>query len=259
VVERVEGGVGIRPEPGIRLHHPVMRWAATFCAGAVFVVGCQSSDRTAPRCDDLAGTQSTGTELAGDVDGDGDADRVTLREDETRAPHCRHLLVVELASGTAVAAVEPLDWPGTDPALLLLAEIDGRPGLEPVLTLSPAAVYQPGAVFTVRGGGLARMRLEAGAPSRLYPELFPLDDEFPAGVDCAERPGRIVVTVGSLAEGGDRFWDVTRTLLRASGSGFEPIRRQRFRVEVGPEAQQRWPELAGDPFRSCPDRVRSRL
>jgi hypothetical protein len=231
-----------------------MRWAATFCAGAVFVVGCQSSDRTAPRCEDLAGTRSKGQQLLGDVDGDGAQDRVSVRVDESRAPRCRHLLVVELASGTPVAAVEPLDWPGTDPALLLLAEIDGRPGLEPVLTLSPAAVYQPGAVFTVRDGGLERMRLEDGAPSRLYPELFPLDDEFPAGVDCA-GPGRIVVTVGGLAAGGDRFWDVTRTLLRASGRGFALIRRQRFRIEVGPEAQQRWPELASDPFRSCRPRV----
>jgi hypothetical protein len=234
-----------------------MRWAAVLSAGAVLAAACQGSDSdgTARRCEDLAGTRDTGKALVGDVDGDGDEDRVTLRADGTRPPRCRHLLTVELASGTAVARVEPLDWPGTDPELLLLAELDGRPGLEPVLTLSPAAVYQPGAVFTLRDRELARMRLAAGAPSRLYPELFPLDDEFPAGVDCARRPGRIVVTVGGLAKGGDGHWDITRTVLRAAGTRFEPIRRQQFRVEAGPDAQRRWPELAGAAFVSCPNRV----
>lgn len=47
--------------------------------------------------------------LRGDVDGDGAADRVSLRVDRRRPPRCRYLLT-EIA-----APVRPLDWPGTDP------------------------------------------------------------------------------------------------------------------------------------------------
>jgi hypothetical protein len=173
-------------------------------------------------------------ELVGDVDGDRRDDRVLL---------CGRELVVE---GLSRAEIEPLDWPGTNPQLLLLAEIDGRPGLETVVAMSPANVYEPGAVFTVRDGEIVRMQ----------PELLPLHDEFPAGVDCAGRPGRIVVTSGDLARGTDRFWRISRSVLRVSGTRFEPVRRTWFRVRVGPEAERRWPEVAGDAFRSCPASVR---
>lgn len=69
----------------------------------------------------------------------------------------------------------PLDWLGTNPELVLLAEIDGRSGLEPAVALSPIKAYEPGAVFTMRAGELMRMRLSGRAPG----ELFPFDDEFP--------------------------------------------------------------------------------
>jgi hypothetical protein len=196
-------------------------------------LGCAGEERT----ETLVGCEG---ELVGDVDGDGSDDRVEL---------CADQLVVE---GIKSVTVEPLDWPGTNLELLLLAEIDGRPGLETVVAMSPANVYEPGAVFTARDGELARMRFEGGA----VPGLVPLEDEFPAGVDCAGRPGRIVVTSGDLERGGDRYWVVTRTVLQASGTRFEPVRRERFRVRVGPEAERRWPEVGGDPFRSCRGVVR---
>jgi len=195
-----------------------------------------------------------GKELVGDVDGDDREDRASLRADEARPAPCRSVLVVESAAGDAsVAPVTPLPWPGTDPDLLLLAEIDGRSGVEPVIALSPAAVYQPGAVFTMGDGRLTRMRL-LGTDAD---DLFPFYDEFPAGVDCAPEPGAIVVTFGHLADRGedDRHWDITRSVYRAAGSRFEPVRDEEFRVEVGPEAEQRWPEIRGDPFLSCADRV----
>ena len=128
--------------------------------------------------------RTRGKELVGDVDADGAGDRVTLRVDERRPGRCRHLLVVEVtAERTAIARVPPLSWPGTDPQLLLLVEVDGRPGLEPVVALSPRAVY------------------------------------------------------------------------RTAGTRFELVREEGFQVEVGPEARQRWPEVRGDPFLSCSQRV----
>jgi hypothetical protein len=227
---------------------------------ALVALGCEQSDRKAKPCADVAagdserpaGYRTKGRALVGDVDGDGGRDRVTLRVNAKRPPSCRHVLVVELRDRIATAPVRPLAWPGTDPELLLLAEIDGRPGLEPVITLSPFNAYRPGAVFSARGAKLSRMRLE-GVYSA---ELFPLDDEFPTGVDCAGDPGTIVVTHGNLARGGDRFWDIRRTVYRVFGSRFRPLAAAgRFRVEVGPDAARRWPELGGRPFRTCPQRV----
>jgi hypothetical protein len=177
-----------------------------------------------------------GKALKGDVDGDGRADRVTLRA----ARRCRHRLVVEPAAGRRVsAAVRPLPWPGTNPRLLLLAEIDGRAGVEPVVALSPAAVYRPGAVYALRDGRLARMRLQGRRPAT----LFPLDDEFPADVDCLPEPGTIVVTTGQVGDP-DSHWEVERTTYRAERLRFERTSRERFRVPVGQE-------IGGDPFRSC--------
>jgi len=203
----------------------VVRVALGLVACAVLVAACGGSDAPALECEG---------ELVGDVDGDGAGERVRL---------CGMRLVVD---GIGELAIPPLDWPGTDPRLLLLAELDGRAGLETVVEMSPANVYRPGAIFTVRDRGLVRME----------PELVPLDDEFPAGVDCTGRRGRIVVTSGDLARGTDRFWRISRTVRQSSGDRFRLVRRTWFRVPVGPEAEQRWPELGGHSFRTCPATVR---
>lgn len=192
----------------------------------------------APRCDGgLAGYHVKGAALRGDVDGDGGADRVTLRVDRRRPRACRRVVVVRTGAARIAAAVRPLPWPGTAPRLLLLAELDGRPGVEPVVTLSPAAVYRPGAVFAARGGGLVRLRLGRSG-------LFPLDDEFPASTDCADGPGRIAVVTSQVAAD-DSYWDVERSVYRARGRRFRRVSTERFRAPVGTE-------VAGESFRSCP-------
>jgi hypothetical protein len=227
---------------------------------AIAMLGCRHAD-TAPTAvattcegsDSPATYRVKGKALVGDVDADGAGDRVTLRADGNRPARCRHLLVAQIGGGrTSVAPVAPLPWPGTDPKLLLLAEIDGRPGLEPVVTLSPVAVYRPGAVFTLSRGTLLRMRLDRVR----VPELFPLSDEFPSGVDCAGRPGMIVVTDSGFAGGGDGPSHVVRSFYRATGARFDFVRATRFQLGVGPEAGQRWPEIRDDPFRQCRGRVR---
>jgi hypothetical protein len=220
-------------------------------------LGCQDAVTREPEAAACNAAPTTypgrGKALVGDVDADGAGDRVTLRVDGTRPARCRYLLVVQISGGeTAAATVPPLPWPGTDPQLLLLAEIDGRPGLEPVIALAPSAVYRPGAVFTLSRGTLLRMRVER-AP---VPELFPFYDEFPAGVDCAGQPGTIVVTQSRIADESDGHWNVTRSFYRPAGARFRLVRNERFQVEVGPEAERRWPEVRGDPFRHCRARVR---
>jgi hypothetical protein len=201
--------------------------------------------------------QAMGRGLVGDVDDDGRPDRVTLRESPRRPEACRRVVVVEPAVGEFMAArLEPLDWPSTDPKLLLLADIDGRPGLEPVVALSPGAVFRPGAVFTVSDGDLVRMRL-GGDDSGSLPNLFPFYDEFPTGVDCTESSGEIVVTVSQFApQGNDSVFGITRTFYRPDRATFRPADRKEFEVNCcNEESKQRWPETADDPFRSCPGRV----
>lgn len=234
----------------------LVKWVILGGFVAIAVLGCRHADTREPEAVTCKGAPATyrikGKALVGDVDADGTRDRVTLRVDGTRPARCRHVLVLQIAGGrTVVATVPPLPWPGTDPQLLLLVEIDGRPGLEPMITLSPAAVYRPGAVFTLSQGKLLRMRLER-AP---VPELFPFYDEFPAGVDCAGQPGTIVVTQSRIADEDDGRWDVTRSFYRVAGARFGLVRDEQFQVEVGPEAGQRWPEVRGDPFVSCRGRV----
>jgi hypothetical protein len=186
-----------------------------------------------PGCDGgLEGYRVKGKTLHGDVDGDGKADRVTLRVDRSRPRACRHVVVVR----GRVAPVRPLPWPGTAPRLLQLAELDGRPGFEPVVTLSPAAVYRPGAVFAARGRKLVRLRLGRGS-------LFPLQDEFPTETDCTGDTGEIVVVTSEVAED-DSYWDVTRSRYRARGTRFRRVYRERFWSPVGTE-------LTGKSFRSC--------
>jgi hypothetical protein len=95
------------------------------------------------------------------------------------------------------------------------------------------------------------MRLQA--EDKLPQDIFPLEDEFPAGVNCAGKPGTIVATFGGLARHGtdDRHFDLTRSLYRAVETRFEIVRRRRFRVGIHGEAERRWPELGGRPFVSC--------
>jgi hypothetical protein len=208
---------------------------------AIALAGCGESDPAAPAAVPAAPPACEyhvkGTALKGDVDGDGRADRVTLR----KARRCRHQLVVEPAAGeTVTATVRPLPWPGTNPRLLLLAQVDGRDGVEPVVSLSPAAVYRPGAVFTLHDGRLAQMRLAGTRPAA----LFPLDDEFPADVDCSDQAETLVVTVGEPGDP-DTHWDIRRSTYRAAGLRFERIQTERLRVAVGEQ-------VGGAPFRSCP-------
>jgi hypothetical protein len=279
-----EGRSSVRSRPTTAIRQFIVAAAAGSVVTAL-MIGCGSSDTAVPAplsgsseatTEPTTGTTSStdtcsvaeggesdlpasyrikGKELVGDVDGDGKEDRVSVWADEPRPESCRYLLVVESSGGTTIVApVAPLSWPGTDPELRLLAEVDGRAGLEPVVALSPEAVYRPGAVFTMREGELRRMRL-IGIEPPIPDDLFPFDDEFPAGVDCTAEPGSIVVTFGELAEKGDRHWDIVRSFYRAAGTEFEPVRAEEFRVEVGPGAAERWPELRGDPFISCAPRV----
>jgi hypothetical protein len=193
----------------------------------------------------------------GDVLGDGHAARARIFEDPARPLRCSYILVVEHPGGSVYQApIRVYKWLPVVPSILFSAEIDGRPGLEIVIDLGGAGhPHRSGQVFTYEPGGptatsgsIVAMELR---PPQGVPILFPLGGEFAAGVDCLPEPGTIVVTVGGLAEGGDTHYDITRTLYVAEEDTFVEVSSESFTVPVG-EQDERWPELADDPFRSCP-------
>ena len=205
-----------------------------------------------------------GEPLNGDVTGDGRADRVSIVGDEESPPRCRYFLRVEdPEDADSLAPIEGFmsryrDGLHDVPALLMAVEIEGEPGLEVVVDFGgPMHPHRSGQIFTFDAGSLVAMRTERPYFEGGIPIIFPLPPgEFPGGVDCAGEAGAIVVTFGDLADGGtdESHYDVTRIFYRGQGALFVEIRREMHTVEVGTE-QERWPELADPPFRSCPGRV----
>lgn len=192
---------------------------------------------------------------SGDVLGDGRDARVQMFEDPAQPLRCRYVLVVEHPKGVAyLAPIRSFDWLPDEPSMLMKAEIDGQPGVEIVIDIGgPGHPHRSGQVFTYEPGDPTSEG--AVVPMELDPPqgpavLFPLGGEFAAGVDCAAEPGTVVATLGGFAAGGDTYYDITRTTYRANGATFVEVTSESFTVAVG-EEDQRWPELADDPFRSC--------
>ncbi len=203
------------------------------------------------------GFRPTGSTGGGNIFGDGRPARARIFSDPAQPLRCRYLLVVDHPGGVGyLAPIRTFEWLPDEPTILTSAEIDGQPGVEVVLDIGgPGHPHRSGQVFTYEPGGpggegrVAPMELSpsVGAPA----VLFPLGGEFAAGVDCVPEPGAIVVTVGGLTPGGDTHFDITRTTYRADGATFIEVTSESFTVPVG-EEDERWPELADDPFRSCP-------
>ena len=199
-----------------------------------------------------------GKELRGDVDGDGRRDRVRQYVSSDRPKRCNRLVVVRTASRDVMTArIKPVGWPSTDPKLRILAAIDGRRGLEIVVSLSPPpAVYRPGSVYAVIQEHLALMRVSR--ERRQNAHLLPFYDEFPAGVDCAHNFGEIVETRSIFAPGGnDSVYRIIRTVYRARGERFLPITKESLVVDCcDGTVAERWPETRDRPFRTCAGIVR---
>ncbi|MGH2724335.1 MAG: hypothetical protein ACRDI0_08735 [Actinomycetota bacterium] len=203
--------------------------------------------------------QPVGPVAEADITGGGRS-VIVIRGDKERPPRCRYVLQATQDGGPVYRAfIGAVPWPPEPPSILLSAEIDGQPGAEVVVEFGgPGHPHRTGQVFTfepgpsrLATGTLVQMRLQPPQPPEAE-GLVPLSGEFAAGVDCT-GPGTIVVTSGDLAQGGadDSHFDVTRTFYRAVDGTFVVTGTESHVVEVGTEAE-RWPELADDPFRSCP-------
>jgi hypothetical protein len=192
----------------------------------------------------------------GDVLGDGMTAVIRVGWNRNLPLGCSVLLMVRHPNLTSVTSVPMFRWLPDPPRFLMTAEIDGQPGVEIVLDLGgPGHPHRSGQVFTFEPkpggrlhGSLVNMKREPspGSPGI----LLPLGGEFAAGVDCVAE-GTVVVTAGGLAAGGDTRHDISRTLYVAEQGTFVEVSSEHFNVPVG-EEDERWPELADNPFRSCP-------
>jgi hypothetical protein len=189
-----------------------------------------------------------------DVLGDGRDARIQIYEDPEQSLRCRYVLVVDGPGAGYMVPIRSFEWLPDRPVILMTAEIDGQPGVEIVVDIGgPGHPHRSGQVFTHEPTGSwgTVMPMEIMPSPGGPPILFPLGGEFAAGVDCTGQRGTIVVTRGSMAEGGDTHFDITRTTYRARGAVLTRLDAESFVVPVGQESE-RWPELADDPFRSCP-------
>ena len=198
-------------------------------------------------CTAFGGSESDwhprGAALRGDVDGDGQAERVVI---EYRGrPSCDFRLI----AGSLVARVRPRicdDKPGDvysgpDPHVAVLANLDGRPGLEVVVQLGHGAHTEFGDLWAVRNG---RLRRFAGPePHLIYGGSVGTGSQV---VDCSSLPGVLLVST--------RIYDPPARVIRAwyQTRGLR-LRRIRWRTIWWPaERRVRLHEFGyPQPFPSC--------
>ena len=175
---------------------------------------------------------SRGAALRGDVDGDGSVESVVLQQ---RRRSC----VFRLVAGSISARVRPstcdgkpseVTLPGPDPHVDVLADLDGRPGLEIVLQLGHGASMEFADLWTVRDGELRRY---AGRePHIAWGGSVGTGSHY---VDCSRKPGVLLIS----AQGYSPPSKVIRSWYRAQGHRLQRIGTRTIR----------WPGERRIPFR----------
>lgn len=187
--------------------------------------------------------------LTGDIDGDGDEDEVLLALDEAGPEGCRAFVIVD--SGDVVHALgieqDGMTFDLNLPQLRGLAEIDGRAGAEIIVDLVAGASTQFAGAFTMGSGPLERLETAEGVGS--VDDLFAYGGSVGHldGVDCTSDD-EIVVT--SAVPRGARYLVERRFLVFDEGE-LRPTETERAGAPFE-ELAERFPELGGAPFASCP-------
>lgn len=189
--------------------------------------------------------------LSGDVDGDRRADRAYLVVNPEEAIGCRVFLVVETDSGSHALAIDRRET-SFDlglPALVDLRQVDGRPGLDPVVDLLSGASTVFAGVFSMQTGTLRQLRLEGG--NMIVPDLVAHGGSI-GHIDAAGCSGKGVIVISGATPAG-RLYVVERRFYRVDGPllRLDPSRDQRAAVKLG-ALPSRFPEFAGPVFSSCP-------
>lgn len=191
------------------------------------------------------------------MDGDRLPDTVGVVIRPKAPERCRSFLVVvrphhegrPRTVWTATIAL-PFEPAVESPALLGLASIDRRPGLEIVALLHEGASTAFGAIFTVYHGSLERMTL----PRRLFGNVFPYEGSVTHFnvIDCV-RPGSGLALISDYYLGNRNRYVAERGLYRIDGTTFRHVwTRRRTFGSVRRLDAARFPEFAEpQPFPSC--------
>jgi hypothetical protein len=164
-------------------------------AGSTVAAGGSESPAWHPR----------GAALRGDVDGDGSVESVVLQQ---RRRSC----VFRLKAGSLIARVRPsickdkpseVTLPGPDPHVDVLADLDGRPGLEIVLQLGHGAYMEFADIWTYRAGVLRRY--SGREPHLSYGSSLGTGTHV---VGCSSRAGVVIISDRSYSPRGRvvRHW-----------------------------------------------------
>ena len=188
--------------------------------------------------------------LIGDVDGDGNEDTVSVFVDESGDQGCQAFITIETGSGEGVA---PIVQEGTTfevgfPALAMLAEIDGEPGLDIVVNLIAGASTQFAGVYTAHDGFPERLTFDV--PTE-FGDLFPTGGSV-GHLEASDCVGPGAITITTAVPQGDRY-KVTRSAYVVVDGKLTP-QEEGQSIEKVPldDALDRFPEFQASPFGSCP-------
>jgi len=188
--------------------------------------------------------------LTGDVDGDGSEDEIRLATDEDGSEGCRDFVIVDTGDALHAVGILQATLPPelNFPQLRTLAQIDGRPGLEVVVDLGVGASTQFAGAFTMGAGRLERLKLTVDVVAGGQ-HLFAYGGSVGhlSGVDCVDGNG-IVSTIAT--PDGNRYFAM-RVFLVFERGAFRPADTKEARA-LFEELPERFPELSGTPFASCP-------
>jgi hypothetical protein len=187
--------------------------------------------------------------VAGDVDGDGTEEVVSIFFDPSGADGCQAFVVAH--SGEEIVAAGPLESWSSDfglpmPTLNSLRDVDGEPGLEVVVNMGAGASTQFVGIAALAEGAFSQVTSaaagEAGGLFGVGGSVGHLE-----AVDCAPD-GRVVASFAAPA--GDRY-RVERRFLVFSGTELVEDAVEVSRVPLGQIND--FPEYASSPFGSCSD------
>jgi hypothetical protein len=207
-----------------------------------------------PRPDDATALPRIGRAFAGDLDGDGDSERVSVVA-ERRAPGRCGIFLLARDGGSALAVRLPPAGPGSAAATLRrglprvvgLFRIDRSRRRDVVVRVDHGPGFAEYALYRVRDGRLVRPRIEGVPRNRLrWSRRAPLRAVF----DCDRRPGagRLLRLEAEREPSG--FWDFRRTTLASRGTVFAAIGGFGVVVDAA-EAAARFASWPTRPLASC--------
>ncbi len=183
--------------------------------------------------------------LSGDIDGDGNRDRVYVAAAESNP--CDLLLVVHspiyYSLRFEIPCAKPAEAVAARPFVKDMADIDTVPGLEIVVEIGHGASWKFARLFTVRAHSLHPITLD-DAPDHLTLAYYGSVGTGDRYIDCAAKKGFAVSTSRSFAER-----SLVRTRYRITGTELKRLGSKRMPL---PDGDAGFRELRGpQPFPSC--------